>query len=358
MEKLVLRGIMYGADRIPDSWFEKVPGGFYKEKERNRKQHEIDEKRRSQSHRRDRSRRRRHSDEYEDRRRSHNEDADHEDRTERRRRHERSRSSYDGGADYDSEETERERRHTRSRTHGDSDRYGYDDGFSRSNGARHSHAPDFSPTGSHRPSHYSDPNVKSASKRASVAAAAASAGTAAAFAHQAQRHNPVASPPVVPVAAPVPGSVPVSYVPYANIYGARAPYPRGAPNSFSPPSAASISPVQPSVVPGAPFFNPLGYSPVTSPVNARGFPDPNQPLQSNRRDSYVPSHSHSPSSDGGAAPPRRTRSERRPHHDYEKSRGSQRFVDPRAYGATLPPPPPGPPPRADPLFSSWQQISG
>lgn len=312
-----MRGIMYGADKIPDSWFEKVPGGFYKEKER--KQHEKDEKRRSQSHKRDRSRRRRHSDEHEDRRRRYDEDVDREDRAERRRRHERSRSSYDGGADYDSEEDERERRHARRRTYGDNDRYGYDDGFSRPNGARHSHAQDFSPTGSHRPSQYPDQNVNSASKRASVAAAAASAGTAAAFAHQAQRHTPVASPPVVPVAAPVPGSVPVSYIPYANIYGAGAPYPRGAPNSFSPPPAASNSPVQPGIIPAAPLVNPHGYSPVTSPVNARAFPDSKQPSQSHRRDSYVPSHSHSPSSDGGAAPPRRTRSEKRPHHDHEKS---------------------------------------
>ena len=319
MEKLVLRGIMYGADKIPDSWFEKVPGGFYKEKER--KQHEKDEKRRSQSHRRDRSRRRRHSDEHEDRRRRYDEDADREDRagyaTDRRRRHERSRSSYDGGADYDSEETERERRHDRRRTYGDNDRYGYDDGSSRPNGARHNYAPDFSPTGSHRPSQYPDPKVNSASKRASVAAAAASAGTAAAFAQQTQRHNPVASPPVVPVAAPVPGSVPVSYIPYSDIYGAGAPYPRGAPNAFSPPPAASVSPVQPNVVPGAP----QAYSPANAPINARGFPDPNQPLRSHRRDSYVPSNSQSPSSDGRAAAPRRTRSERRPHHDNEKSHG-------------------------------------
>jgi hypothetical protein len=309
MEKLVLRGIMYGADKIPDSWFEKVPGGFYKEKEKEkeRKQHQKDEKRRSQSHRCDRSRRRRHSDEYEDsRRRRHDEDVDREDRagyaTERRRRHERSRSSYDGGADYDSDGSERARRRARRRTYDDNERYGYDDGFSRPNGARHSYAP---PTGSHRPSQYPDPNVNSASKRASAAAAAASAGTAAALAQQAQRHAAVASPPIVPVAAPVPGSVPVSYIPYANIYGAGSPYQQGAPNAFSPPPAASISPVQPNIVPGAPLVNPY------SPVNAA--------VQSQRRDSYIPSHSHSPSSDGGAVPPRRTRSERRPHHAHEKS---------------------------------------
>ncbi|KAK0304111.1 hypothetical protein LTR91_017164 [Friedmanniomyces endolithicus] len=33
MEKLILRSVMYGADKIPDTWFEKVPGGFYKKKE-------------------------------------------------------------------------------------------------------------------------------------------------------------------------------------------------------------------------------------------------------------------------------------------------------------------------------------
>lgn len=32
MEKLVLRGIMYGADKVPDSWFDRVPGGYYKAK--------------------------------------------------------------------------------------------------------------------------------------------------------------------------------------------------------------------------------------------------------------------------------------------------------------------------------------
>ena len=39
-------------------------------------------------------------------------------------------------------------------------------------------------------------------------------------------------------------------------------------------------------------------------------------------------------------------------------KGSQRFVDPRTYGAKLPLTPPGPPPRASPFSSSWQQISG
>lgn len=32
MEKLALRGVMWGADKIPDQWFEKIPGGFFTEK--------------------------------------------------------------------------------------------------------------------------------------------------------------------------------------------------------------------------------------------------------------------------------------------------------------------------------------
>jgi hypothetical protein len=33
MEKLILRGIMWGTDKVPDAWFEKIPGGYYKAKQ-------------------------------------------------------------------------------------------------------------------------------------------------------------------------------------------------------------------------------------------------------------------------------------------------------------------------------------
>jgi hypothetical protein len=313
MEKLVLRGIMYGAEKIPDSWFDKVPGGFYKQKERERQQHQKDEKRRSQSTKRDKSRRRRHSDEYEDRRPRYDEDPYAGERpgraTERRRRHERSRSSYDGGDDYEPEEPEPERRRARRRTHGDNDRYGYEDGFSRPNGTRPRYAPDgrpqdFSPNGNHRPSQYPDPNVNAMNKRNSAAAAAASAGTAAAIAHQTSRHAsvasppviPIASPPAVPVAVPVSGSVPASYMPYANIYGPGGPHAQAIPQMFSPPPAAAA-------------------------YDSCGFPDPYHAPQSRKRDSNLPSHSPSSSLDSGAVPPRRVRSERRPKHDQERSHG-------------------------------------
>ncbi|GAB7348132.1 hypothetical protein MBLNU459_g6149t2 [Dothideomycetes sp. NU459] len=34
MLKALFNSLMYGADKIPDSWFEKVPGGYYRQKER------------------------------------------------------------------------------------------------------------------------------------------------------------------------------------------------------------------------------------------------------------------------------------------------------------------------------------
>lgn len=315
MEKLVLRGIMYGADKIPDSWFDKVPGGFYKQKERERQQHEKDERRRNGGRRREKSRRRRHSDEYDDRRPRYDEDPYAGDRpgrtTERRRRQERSRSSYDGGDDYEPEEPETERRRARRSTY-NNDRYGYDDGFSRPGGARHSYAPDgrpqdFPPTGGHRPSQYLGSNRSAASKRGSAAVAAASAGTAAAVAQQTQRHASAASPPIVPVAAPPPGYMPANYTPYANIYGPGAAHPQAAPQMFSPPPATPISPVQGNVVPDASYRNPAVRTTY-------------QASQSRQRDSYVPSHSPSPSVDSAIAPPRRARSERRPKHDQEKYR--------------------------------------
>lgn len=311
----MLRGIMYGADKIPDSWFEKVPGGFYKQKESERRQHEKDEKRHSRS-RRDRSRRRRHSEVYEDRRPRYD-DEDHDKErsgrtTDRRRRHARSQSSYDGGADYDSEELERERRHGRRRDFDDDDRYGYDDGSSRRSAAKPAYVP----------SHYPDSNINAANRRDAAAAAAASAGTAAAMAHQYPRQNPVASPPIVPVAAPVPGAVPATYMPYAHIYGSSGAHPQSPPQMYSPPPLTAFSPVQPSnVVPGASPLVPPGHPVPNTAYAPRGFPDSYHSSQSRRRDSQFQSPSPSPSFDSTGKAPQRARSERRPHRDNEKSRG-------------------------------------
>ncbi|EME49513.1 hypothetical protein DOTSEDRAFT_68323 [Dothistroma septosporum NZE10] len=77
MEKLILRGVMWGADKIPDSVFEKIPGGYYKAKEEQYKREKAEEKAesRTQRHHRDnddmpkrRSRRRYSEDDSDDRR--------------------------------------------------------------------------------------------------------------------------------------------------------------------------------------------------------------------------------------------------------------------------------------------------
>ena len=45
---------MYGADKIPDSWFERVPGGFYREKEKGDREVKKRERRARRKHDKDR----------------------------------------------------------------------------------------------------------------------------------------------------------------------------------------------------------------------------------------------------------------------------------------------------------------
>lgn len=333
MEKLVLRGIMYGADKIPDSWFEKVPGGYFKEKEQERRDHNKDVEREKRRNKREKSRRRRHSDEYEDHRPRYDEDPYDSDQpgraSERHRRHARSRSSYDGGADYDPEEDERERRRARRRT--------YADGFSQPGSARHSYVPDgrpydFSPVGSQRPSYHPDQEAygRSRRERDAAAAAAAGAGTAAAMAQQTSRHTSTASP-VAPVAPPngPPSAAAAKYVPYANIYGSSASRSPAARQMFSPPpappTASSNSSVQANsinqVAPVGLPANPYDYPPAGTKYDSRGFPDPYSTTYSRPHDSFDYSRSPSPSLNSTATPPRRARSERRPNCDKERPRG-------------------------------------
>lgn len=317
MEKLVLRGIMYGADKIPDSWFEKVPGGFYKgEQDKKGKQSNKDDKRRDK---REKSRRRRHSDEYEERRPRYEEsyDSDRPAHASERRRRNTDRSPYDGGDNNDSLDEERQRRRARRSTINDADRYGYNDGFSRRDSTRRSYAPNDRPYESspheRQESQYADPYSNHSAKRNSVAAVAAGASTATAVAQQSQRHVS-STPPVVPVAA--------SYVPYSNIYGVDTAQMSNGRQMFSPPPANSISSVQANSMDQV--------TPMVSPPNSYGYP-PTNPSQDSRRvsgsyhasydrqqDPYLSSRSHSPSFDSAGSQPRRARSERRPNRDKER----------------------------------------
>jgi hypothetical protein len=314
MEKLVLRGIMYGADKIPDSWFEKVPGGFYKgQQDKQAKPNDKDDKRRDK---REKSRRRRHSDEYEERRPRYEEsyDSDRPAYAPERRRRDADRSSYDGGDNNDSVDEERQRRRARRSTINDADRYGYNDGFSRRDSTRRSYAPndrlyESSPHESQGSSQYADPYFDHAAKRNSVAAVAAGAGTTAAMA---QRHVSSAHP-MVPATFPVQTPITTSYVPYSNIYGVTETQMPNGRQSFSVSSVQANSMNQ--------------VTPVVSPPNTYGYPPANPSYDSRRvSGSYQPPSdrqqgSHSPSFDSAGSQPRRARSERRPNRDKERFQG-------------------------------------
>lgn len=171
MEKLVLRGIMYGADKIPDTWFDRVPGNYYK----TRPQSQVEPQRQDQ---------RRYSDEYDDR--------------DRRRDSHRSRSSI---------EKDNGRSPNDRYAYGDDNRYGYDDrygGQSRDNYGdvkyrRDYREPDFS--------RFEDEPPRGPPSPTTAAEGGFAAGVAAA-------HMKNDLPPPAPSSA---GAAP--YVPYSNIYG-------------------------------------------------------------------------------------------------------------------------------------------
>lgn len=224
MEKLILRSILYGADKIPDKWFEKVPGGFFKEKDgSNRSPDSLNSDRRNN----DKNGHKYYDDEDE------YEDDGYRSEGHRSRRR-RDRSSYDGGADdedYYLSGDERHRRRSgkshRRRHSTEDDRRGHGDGHHRSHRkeTRDSHDPSINPyrrRDLHSPeSHYERPlSSGDGSDRSANRYSGFSFGSSAAAAH----------PPYPPTSAtesPNFGNVPLArngsigsgYVPYANVYG-------------------------------------------------------------------------------------------------------------------------------------------
>lgn len=360
MEKLVLRGIMYGADKIPDSWFDKVPGGYYKaEKEAEKRQKQqgaakstTDLQMPHHSSRRNKSRRRRHSDEYEDRRPRYDEDPYAGQRpgygSDRQRRYERRRSSYDGGDDYDPYYDDYGRGYDRRGRYDDryNDRYAYNDGYGATGPRGQDYGPgnvrfEPPPMGDHRSS-YSATGPPGGSQYAppvdpaTAAAAGAGAAAAAHMNNQASRGSSGGTG---------------GYVPYSNIYGPTATQPQGSRHPFSPPPDSSTGSVQPngmnqlaapfsppsSTAPGANAYNqppPSGYGPgpmYEDPYNDPYFDDRRPPAgygydYGDRPHSPPRRRRQSPpyDDDSYASPPRRSRSERRRPSDkppHAKSRG-------------------------------------
>lgn len=136
VEKLILKSILYGIDKIPDKWFDRVPGGYYRAKDG-----KIIAKKDAPGDAKQPQQQRRGQTDYTSRRPLREEDA-HDDgyRSDRGRHCYRRRSSHNGGDDEDDCDDEdgdfhrRDDRHARSKSRRarrgeEDDRYGYDDGY-------------------------------------------------------------------------------------------------------------------------------------------------------------------------------------------------------------------------------------
>lgn len=295
VEKLILRSILYGADKIPDSWFEKLPGGFYKDAQGHA------HKKRSGSgemkSRRDRM--------YDGRKAECNDFYPEKNRSERGRRRDRdrgrSRSSYDGGADdnyyYSGDDRpQRSKSHRRRRSLDDNDRYGYDDGHGRGRRDEHGRRPRYGYDGDRNglSSYHREPDY---GRRRSAAyldrpptrfeprpfepgsfatAAAAEVGAGAAEPPYPRGNYPVPIPTQSYPSQPRNGGISNGYVPYAHIYGNlyQQPSPQGgspAPafdDFVLPNSRTRASPVVPS--PQGCHQNPLAQQAPTAADTGAG----------------------------------------------------------------------------------------
>nr|POE79486.1 hypothetical protein CFP56_07551 [Quercus suber] len=245
MEKLILRSVMYGADKIPDSWFDKIPGNFYKPA---RDDSKMDHKKQADErhHRSDHHHRsRRYSAGEESRGQRPNLEGDRSE-GERHRSHRRGRSSYDGGEDdrYSGDDRHRRRRHggdrdSRQSRNNDDHRYGYRDGYGSP--LRDQSVDDYRAHRRHSPQSDVDHREQNGwSRRMSRHGGARDRDDG--IAPKDAAHPSDGSP--LPTQPPAASQV---YVPYAHLYG-------GPKSTSAPSSAGSVQPnafnqVTPSVAP-------------------------------------------------------------------------------------------------------------
>lgn len=259
MEKLMLRSVLYGVDKVPDKWFEKVPGGFFKPKDGEGQangQKSAGSGGGQRSNDANGGRKYREDDNYDN----------GGYRSEGRRpRHERSRSSYDGGADdddyYVSGDERRRRRSGKShrRRHSlDYDRHGHDDSHRR---GQHRDSHDGYNEG-HRsygpydrvarpPDPYYDrerPSTGDSNRSANPFAGTGMDATTGSppYPHSRTAQSPPMQSPGFPPPQPQSGSGSISsgYVPYAHLYGQQSQHPLQ--QSFSPRPSSSDHSSQPN----------------------------------------------------------------------------------------------------------------
>ena len=244
----MLRSVLYGVDKIPDKWFDKVPGGYYKAKAVSKKE-DAD----AQEHQKDERRKRRNE-------KHRNEHYDDGYRSEGGRgRHRRNRSSYDGGADDYHTSGDDNRRPRRAKSHKrhrsvDDHRYGYDDGYEEAPHDRRQ-ADDRRPSERPRDPDYDQrrrsmaagerpPSSFNAGPYVDTDAAAGGASAAKPPHPQTPRSGSIQSPQMPqPEPQSRGGSMSNTYVPYAHIYGQPSSQsPRQSSSAATPPVDTSSRP--------------------------------------------------------------------------------------------------------------------
>ncbi|KXL42484.1 hypothetical protein M433DRAFT_131354 [Acidomyces richmondensis BFW] len=254
MEKLILRSVMYGADKIPEHWFDKIPGGFYKPKDPQAGSRGSNPSRPSTSGSQGSGRA--------SRRRSTGarRDDDHYPDGGRRLRNGDGRKSYDGVDDdyYSGDDRRRRRNHSstrrRRRRSVDDDRYGYDEDYGRDRGRAQGDDRRDGGRGQYGADQYGSPRPA----KPYIPTSAVGGGGAAMAAGGAMPRGPpyppsypasptTQSPPASAAAGGRKGSLATGYVPYAHLYGSSVTNQHAPPSQpFSPPPASSVGSVQPN----------------------------------------------------------------------------------------------------------------
>lgn len=210
---------MWGADKVPDHWFDKIPGDFYKDKEGNvhEKQQQVAKSDDMRKHRS--SRHYSEDDDYEDNRKSRRDDHDDGYRSDGHGRN--PHRSYDGPDDSYDAINNRPRR-PRSRA----DKYrnrGEPDRAKRAPREHRNGDPDLNGAFSYHNGPV-EPPLSPLSPQAATAAAAAGAGFTypggSLASNPASPHPPAPQPnPASQSTSTLRGGMATGYVPYANIYG-------------------------------------------------------------------------------------------------------------------------------------------
>ncbi|KAI5370998.1 hypothetical protein Slin15195_G018690 [Septoria linicola] len=287
MEKLILKGVMWGADKVPDEWFDRIPGGYYKAKEKQVEQ-ELEHEKKKNADMKKRRTRRYSDDEYEedDDRDSRGGGRDDRDAGYRSEGHKSRRSepkkSHDGADDdFDEINNRPRRKRSKGRRGGDNDKYGKDDGHHRSSRRSRHNGVEYG-DGALPPAEQPPPSVTYTDPMAGAAAMGGAAAAASAFQQNGAYGSPLPSTGAYGSPPPMNGAY-ASPQPSSGAYGSPQPFPPqpnvpGSINSFmhapNQPPAQSTSTLRGGMSTGYVPYAHIYGGPIHPPSSQSGYPPP------------------------------------------------------------------------------------